>query len=63
MIFDPKRRILFWIRTVLTLIVLLVLLRVLMWAVPEFFEALKDILDTIESTPTEAEPSRTIFES
>ncbi len=62
-IFDPKRRILFWIRTVLTLIALVVLLRVLLWAVPEFFDALKDILDTIESTPTEVEPGRTVFES
>ncbi len=36
--------------TALTVIVLLIGLRVLAWAVPAFFDALGDILSTIEST-------------
>ncbi len=59
-VFDPKKRYLFWIRTALTVIVFLVFLRVLAWAVPAFFDALKQILDTIESTPAEVEPGTVI---
>ncbi len=32
-----------------------VFFRILAWAVPDFFDALKDILDTIESTQPEQE--------
>lgn len=49
-LFDPERRYLFWLRTALTVLVLLVFLRVLAWAVPAFFDVLGDILDTIETT-------------
>lgn len=59
-IFDPNHRYLFWIRTILTVVVLLVFLRVLAWAVPAFFDALKEILDTIESTPNEVDPNSVI---
>ena len=49
-LFDPERRYLFWLRTALTVLILLVFLRVLAWAVPAFFDTLGDILDTIETT-------------
>lgn len=52
-LFDPERRYLFWVRTVLIFVVFLVFLRVLAWAVPAFFDTLRDILDTIESTTTD----------
>ena len=52
-LFDPDRRYLFWLRTVLMIIVFFVFLRILAWAVPAFFDALSEILDTIESTPTD----------
>jgi transcriptional regulator with XRE-family HTH domain len=49
-VFDRDKPYLFWLRTALTVIVLLVGLRVLAWALPAFFDALGDILSTIEST-------------
>lgn len=49
-VFDRDRSYLFWIRTVLTIVMLLVGFRVLAWAVPALFDALGDILGTIEST-------------
>ncbi len=49
-VFDPERPYHFWIRTALTIVFLLIGLRILAWAVPAFFDALADILDTIEST-------------
>jgi transcriptional regulator with XRE-family HTH domain len=49
-LFDRDRPYLSWIRAALTVIVLLIGLRVLAWAVPAFFDALGDILSTIEST-------------
>jgi transcriptional regulator with XRE-family HTH domain len=49
-VFDRDKPYLSWIRATLTVIVLLVGLRVLAWAVPAFFDALGDILSTIEST-------------
>jgi transcriptional regulator with XRE-family HTH domain len=49
-IFDRDRPYLSWIRAALTVIFLLIGLRVLAWAVPAFFDALGDILSTIEST-------------
>ncbi len=52
-LFDPDKRYLFWARTVLTILVMLIFLRVLAWAVPAFFDVLSDILDTIESTETD----------
>jgi transcriptional regulator with XRE-family HTH domain len=52
-LFDPDRRYLFWVRTVLMFVVFIVFLRVLAWAVPAFFDTLRDILDTIESTTTD----------
>ncbi len=55
-VFDPDKSYLFWIRLALIIVVFIVFLRILAWAVPEFFDVLKDILDTIESTPTEVEP-------
>lgn len=52
-LFDPDRRYLFWVRTVLIFVVFIVFFRVLAWAVPAFFDTLRDILDTIESTTTD----------
>jgi transcriptional regulator with XRE-family HTH domain len=52
-LFDPERRYLFWIRTALLVIVMLVFLRILATAVPAFFDTIGEILDTIESTPTD----------
>jgi|GEM_PF-1775367 len=52
-VFDPDHRYLFWIRTALMVVVLLVFLRVLAWAVPAFFDTLREILDTIESSTTD----------
>ncbi|MBA2337365.1 MAG: helix-turn-helix transcriptional regulator [Acidimicrobiia bacterium] len=49
-VFDPDRSYLFWIRTALTIVMLLVGFRVLAWAVPALFDALGDILGSIEST-------------
>ena len=49
-VFDRDKPYLFWLRTALTVIVLLIGLRVLAWALPAFFDALGDILSTIEST-------------
>ena len=54
-IFDRDKPWLFWIRTFGLLIGLLILLRILAWAVPEFFTALGDILDTIQSTTPDPE--------
>ena len=54
-IFDRDKPWLFWIRTGLLLISMLILLRILAWAVPEFFTALGDILDTIQSTNPDPE--------
>lgn len=58
-VFDPDRPYLFWVRTALTVILLLIGLRVLAWALPAFFDALGDILGTIEST----NPTSTTFPS
>ncbi|CAN5257744.1 hypothetical protein BH24ACT7_BH24ACT7_20310 [soil metagenome] len=58
-VFDPDRPYLFWVRTALTVILLLIGLRVLAWALPAFFDALGDILSTIEST----NPTSTTFPS
>lgn len=55
MIFDRDKPWLFWIRTGLLLIGMLVLLRILAWAVPEFFSTLGEILDTIQSTTPDPE--------
>ncbi len=52
-VFDPDRRYLFWLRTVLMVIVFLVFLRILASVVPAFFDTIGEILDTIESTPTD----------
>lgn len=52
-LYDPERRYLFWIRTALIVIVMLVFLRILASAVPAFFDTIGEILDTIESTPTD----------
>lgn len=49
-VLDPNRRYLFWLRVGLTIIVLLIFAMILSNVVPSFFDALKDILDTIEST-------------
>lgn len=49
-VFDRDRSYLFWIRTALTIVMLLIGFRVLAWAVPALFDALGDILGTIEST-------------
>ncbi len=54
-IFDRDKPWLFWIRTALLLIGMLVLLRILAWAVPEFFTTLGEILDTIQSTTPDPE--------
>ncbi|HSF85142.1 MAG TPA: helix-turn-helix domain-containing protein [Acidimicrobiia bacterium] len=61
-VFDPDKNYLAWIRLILIIVVFFVLLRVLAWAVPEFFDALKDILDTIESTPSEPDPATEFIE-
>lgn len=58
-VFDPDRPYLFWVRTALTVMLLLIGLRVLAWALPAFFDALGDILSTIEST----NPTSTTFPS
>ena len=49
-LFDPERRYLFWIRTALTVVAILIMFRILATVVPAFFDTLGDILDTIEST-------------
>jgi transcriptional regulator with XRE-family HTH domain len=48
--FDPKRRWLYWLRALLTLAVMAVLLVVLVWAAGELFDALGQVLDSIEPT-------------
>ena len=49
-LFDPRKRWLYWIRITLTIAVLAVLGAVLLWAVGEFFTSLGDVLDSIEPT-------------
>ncbi len=49
-LFDPDRKYLFWIRTALTIVVILIMLRILAGVVPALFDTLGEILDTIEST-------------
>lgn len=48
--FDPQRRWLYWLRALLTLVVAVVLLFVLVWAAGELFDALGQVLDSIEPT-------------
>ena len=55
LLFDPHRRFLYWIRYALTIVVLLILLRVLLWAGGELWTALGDLLDTFRATDTEEE--------
>ncbi len=50
LLFDPHRRWLYWIRYVLTVVVLFVLLRVFLWAAAELWEALGLFIDTFRST-------------
>jgi transcriptional regulator with XRE-family HTH domain len=61
-VFDPEKTYLFWIRIALIAVIFFVFLRVLAWAVPEFFDTLRDILDTIESTPTEPDPGTSFIQ-
>jgi transcriptional regulator with XRE-family HTH domain len=48
--FDPQKRWLYWVRALLTIVVAVVLLFVLVWAVGELFDALGQVLDSIEPT-------------
>ena len=48
--FDPQKRWLYWLRALLTLAVAVVLLFVLVWAAGELFDALGQVLDSIEPT-------------
>lgn len=58
--FDPARRWLYWIRYALTIVVLLVLLRVLLWAGGELWSALGELLDTFSSTEDAEETLRVL---
>lgn len=49
-LFDPSNRYIYWIRYALTVVVLLVLARVLLWAAGELWTALGEFLDTFEAT-------------
>jgi hypothetical protein len=49
-IFDPRKRWLYWIRATLTIVAMLILLGVLAWAGGNLFDSLGDLLDTIEPT-------------
>jgi len=51
-LFDPQKRWLYWIRAVLTIVVIIVLFLVLAWAVKELFAALSEVLHSIEPTDT-----------
>jgi transcriptional regulator with XRE-family HTH domain len=50
LLFDPTKNWLYWIRAALTVVILLVLLRVLFWAVVELWEAITDVLGSFRST-------------
>ncbi len=50
LLFDPHRRWLYWIRYALTVVVLVVLLRIFLWAAGELWEALGQFIDTFRST-------------
>lgn len=49
-IFDPRKRWLYWIRATLTIVAMLILLGVLAWAGGNLFDSLGELLDTIEPT-------------
>ena len=51
-LFDPKKRWLYWLRAALTVVVLLVMAGVLLWALRELFTAIGAVLDSIEPTDT-----------
>ncbi len=55
LLFDPHRRFLYWIRYALTIVVLIILLRVFLWAAGELWTALGDLLDTFRATDGEEE--------
>ncbi len=48
--FDPSNRWLYWLRALLTIVVAVVLLLVAVWAAGELFDALGEVLDSIEPT-------------
>ncbi|MFQ5555304.1 MAG: helix-turn-helix domain-containing protein [Acidimicrobiia bacterium] len=50
LLFDPRRRWIYWIRYVLTVVALLVLFRVFVWAAGELWAALGELLDGFQST-------------
>ncbi len=59
-VLDPNRRYLFWLRVALTFVVLVVFAVILFNVVPDFFDTLKEILETIESTTDDSTTSTTL---
>jgi len=53
--FDPQNRWLYWVRALLTIVVAVVLVFVLVWAAGELFDALGQVLDSIEPTEVDDE--------
>ena len=50
LLFDPHRRFLYWVRYALTIVVLYILLRLLLWAGSEAWKALGELLETFRAT-------------
>lgn len=50
-LYDPEKRWLYWIRSALTVIAMVVLLMVLIWAAGELFEALGEVWDSLGREP------------
>ena len=53
--FDPQNRWLYWVRALLTIVVAVALVFVLVWAAGELFDALGQVLDSIEPTEVDDE--------